>query len=261
MTRSVKTALLEAAGVAVDAGRRRVVEGVSLALRPGQLVVVLGPNGAGKSTLLRALAGLVVPSQGAILLDGQPIGALSRRDVARRVAVVPQQIELPEDQTVREVVASGRAPHRNALFWPNPGDAAIVEEALASCDLLPLADRPLAHLSGGEQRRAIVARALAQTTPILLLDEPTAHLDLKHAHELLLLLRRLIDRRDLAALAVLHDLNLAARFADHVILLRAGAIAAQGSPSEVLQPATLEAVFEIPLVSFADGDTRAFAPR
>jgi len=263
MTRSVKPAAtcpsLEARSIAIQAGG--LAGGVSLSLWPGRVVAVLGPNGAGKSTLVRLLSGVLRPARGEIFLDGVPLTELSRRQIAQRLAVVPQQIETPEGLTVGEVVASGRAPHQGALLWPSPEDESITREALARCDLLSLVDRPADRLSGGELRRVIVARALAQSAPLLLLDEPTAHLDLRHAVELMSLVRREADERGLAVLVVVHDLPTASLFADDVLLLSSAGVEAQGPVAEVLARPTLERVFEVGLAPVEVDGVTTFLPR
>jgi iron complex transport system ATP-binding protein len=259
MTRSVKPAStsppLEARSLGASAGQHRLLSGVSLTLAAGRVVVVLGPNGAGKSSLVRALCGLLPPDQGEVRLDGQPLASLPRRSVARRIAVVPQQAEAPEGLTVRDLVLTGRAPHQDALLRAGHADRAAVDDALRRCALSPLADRRAEHLSGGELRRALIARALAQQTPILLLDEPTAHLDLRHALDLVAVVRG-EARRGAAVLAVIHDLPTASLLADDVLLLEGGQAAAWGPAGEVLHRGILERVFAVELAPVQlDGKT------
>ena len=225
------------------AGADGVLHDVSLAVRPGELVAILGPNGAGKSTLLRALAGTMPVAKGRVLVDGRDIAALSRKDVAARLAVVPQVVEVALGFRVRDVVAMGRAPHQNALLLASDVDRARVSDALARCDLAALADRRVDELSGGEQRLVAIARALAQDAPTMLLDEPGAHLDIRHAYDVYELLRQEIDQRELACVAVLHDLNAAAQFADRVVLLSAGRVVADGPIDEVMTYQRLREVF------------------
>jgi iron complex transport system ATP-binding protein len=264
MTRSVKPAstwpTLEARSLGVSAGSRRLLSGVSLALAPGRVVAVLGPNGAGKSSLVRALCGLLPPDQGEVLLDGAPLGALPRRAIARHIAVVPQQVEAPEGLSVRELVATGRAPHQDALLLAGPGDLAAVDDALRRCALEPLAERPADRLSGGELRRALVARALAQQTPILLLDEPTAHLDLRHVLDLVTLVRAEARGRGAAVLVVVHDLPTAALLADDALLLSGGRAVAFGPADEVLRREALEQLFEVELAPVQVGEVATFLP-
>ena len=222
------------------------VREVSLSVSPGQLLAVAGPNGAGKSTLLRLLSGALVPHAGEVRLDERALGDLSDRERARAIAVVPQSESSPFPVTVREMVAMGRYTHLGPWERAGSRDQAVVERALERCMVTPFAERQLGELSGGERQRVRIARALAQEAPILLLDEPTAGLDLRFQMELFHLLREL--RADgLALLLVTHDLNLAARFADRLLLLDRGRAEAMGTPAEILSRETLEAVYEWPL--------------
>jgi iron complex transport system ATP-binding protein len=254
---------LVARGVTVDyPDRGRVLEGVDLEVRPGELVAVLGPNGAGKSTLLRALAGTAVLAAGEVLLEGRALRSLARADIARDVAVVPQLVDVALGFRVDEVVAMGRAPHQGSLLVPSSDDRRRVTEALARCDLEGLAHRPVDRLSGGEQRRVAIARALCQGGRVLLLDEPTAYLDIRHARDLYELLRREVDERGLACLTILHDLNAAAQYADRVVLLADGRVVASGPVEEVMTYVRLKEVFDAELyvgVNEVEG-TRYFVP-
>ncbi len=234
---------LVARGIVAGYGARPVLRGVDVELAGGAVVAILGPNGAGKSTLLRALAGMLAPSSGEVLLDGVPVATLSRAAIARRIAVVPQVLELLFPFTVREIVGLGRTAHLGWLGTPSPTDRAAVDRALAELELEPLAGRRIDTLSGGERQRAVLAMALAQEADVLLLDEPTVHLDPTHQRATLVLLRDLARHRSLAVAAVLHDLNLAAAGADRVVLLVAGRVAAEGAPSDVLRQDTLDAAF------------------
>ncbi len=222
------------------------VRGVSLSLTPGRLLAVVGPNGAGKTTLLRLLTGSLAPQQGEVLLDDCPLGELGDRARARALAVVPQFESSPFPVTVREMVGMGRYAHLGPWERAGAHDRAVVERALERCAVAEFTDRQLGELSGGELQRARIARALVQEAPILLLDEPTAGLDLRYRMELFHLLREL--RADgLAVLVITHDLNLAARFADRLLLLDRGRATARGAPEEVLSREALEAVYEWPL--------------
>lgn len=236
--------LLEARGVHFDYGRDPVLTGVDLAVRRGEMVGLLGRNGSGKTTLLRLLLGLIAPRHGEILLSSDSIGALSRREIARRVAWVPGEAQPNFGFRVRELVAMGRNPHLGAFRPEGERDRALIAHALAATDLGPLRDRPIPELSAGEWRRALVARALAQETPGLLLDEPTAHLDVAHQLELLELLRSLATEGR-AVLAALHDLALAARFCDRLLVLAGGTVAEEGPPGRVLTEANLSEFFGI----------------
>jgi iron complex transport system ATP-binding protein len=249
-------------GVSAGYGGEDVLRDVSLRVAPGQLCAVLGPNGAGKSTLVRLLAGALKPRVGQVLLGGVDVAGLDRRAIARRVAVVPQSVEVALGFTVREVVAMGRAPHQGAWMTASAADRAAVDRAVEACELGALAARPVAALSGGEQKRVAIARALAQEAPILLLDEAGAHLDVRHSIAVHELVRRELAERALAVVAVLHDLNAAARYADRVALLKDGKIVAEGTVPEVMTYRRLKEVFETDLyvgVNEIDG-TRYFLP-
>ena len=222
------------------------VRGVSVSVSPGRLLAVVGPNGAGKTTLLRLLTGALAPQEGEVDLDDRPLTGLDDRERARAIAVVPQSESSPFPVTVREMVGMGRYPHLGP--WERSGnrDRAAVDHALERCAVTAFADRDIGQLSGGERQRARIARALAQEAPILLLDEPTAGLDLRYRMELFHLLRELRDD-GLAVLVITHDLNLAARFADRLLLLDRGRAHARGTPAEVVSRETLESVYEWPL--------------
>ena len=226
-------------------GDRTVLDAVDLALPTGGITAVVGPNGAGKSTLLRAFAGLATPTSGEITLDGRPLAAYSRLELARALAYLPQERAVHWPLSARAVVALGRLPHRDVSTIE--ADAAAVDSALAAMDIADLAERPVVELSGGERARVLVARALAQQTPLLLADEPTAGLDPAHALALFKLFTRLAAEGRTVVVA-LHDLSLAARFADHVILLANGRIAAAGPPADVLTPRHLEPAFGVTML-------------
>ena len=238
-------AVIEARGVSAGYRDRVVLREVSLSAAKGELVAVLGPNGAGKSTLVRVLSGTLVPGAGQVFLAGSPLIELSRRDVARRLAVVPQESDVALGFTVREVVMMGRAPHQSGLLLASTEDEAAVHQAMERCELLELGSRPVSELSGGERRRVTIARALAQRTEVLVLDEPAAHLDVRHAVTICALARREVDERGVACVAVLHDLAAAARWADRVVLLHHGQVRAVGAPAEVLREETLSETYGI----------------
>ena len=256
MTAAV-TALVEAAGVGFSYGPRTIFEEVALAVRPGELVALCGPNGAGKSTLLRLLLGLHAPSAGQVRLGGAPVAILSRRQIARRAALLPQDAPVDLPLTVREAVALGRLPHLERFQPEGAADAEAVERALEATDTLALCERPVAELSGGERQRVHLARALAQEAPLLLLDEPIAGLDLAHQLQALDLLRAIVDAGR-GALVALHDLSLAARRCDRMILLADGRIRADDAPAAVLTPETLAQVFGVRAEVRLDGDGRPF---
>ena len=238
------------------------LDGVTLSLQAGRICAVLGPNGAGKSTLVRVLSGAHKPDRGRISIFGEDLARLDRQAIARRVAVVPQTVETSPGFTVEEVVMMGRAPHQGSWMRPSQADEAAVERAICACELDALRDRPVDQLSGGEQKRAAIARALAQEGKVLVLDEAGAHLDVRHSIAIHEVVRREVEERQLACVAVLHDLNVAAQYADEVALLKAGRLVAMGSIEEVMTYARLKDVFEAELYVGVNelNDTRYFLP-
>lgn len=242
---------LQARSVSYTAGTRHLVCEVDLELAPGELLALAGPNGAGKTTLLRLFSGDLQPTGGAVLLAGKPLHGHGARDLAVRRSVLSQHSGLQFAFTAQEVVAMGRSPHqRHRLHQPRdhdrPSDNEISECAMELTETAHLAQRSFPTLSGGEQRRVSLARVLAQQAPIVLLDEPTASLDIRHQELVMSLARRQADN-GAAVLAVLHDLNLAASFADRVAVLSTGRVAALGAPWDVLTEARLSQVFEHPV--------------
>ncbi len=221
--------------------------GVSLTVGPRQFHAVLGPNGSGKTTLVRIALGSLVPLVGRADVIGRPASSWPRQELARLVGVVPQREDNLFPQRVRETVLLGRYPHLSLWGRERPEDHAAVDRALAACDALHLADRWLWTLSGGEYQRVRVARALAQEPKLLVLDEPGMSLDLQHEMGLFELVRGLVDTQELGVLMITHDLNLAARFADSLLLLEGGRPIASGAPSEVLTQQTVEKVFSWPV--------------
>jgi iron complex transport system ATP-binding protein len=219
--------------VSVELGRRNVVESVSFAVERGEWVTMIGPNGAGKTSLIRAIAGLV-PHRGEIRIDGDPTHRLRRRDVARRIAVVPQSPLMPSGMTVQEYVLLGRTPYVSYVGSEGRSDVAAAESACARLDLSELADRELGTLSGGERQRVVLARALAQDAPLLLLDEPTSALDAGRQQEVLELIDGLRLDAGLTVVSSMHDLTLAGLYAPRLLLLANGRIVADGAPEEVL---------------------------
>lgn len=228
---------LTATGVQVHYGDQRVLGPLDLDLEEGSWTVLVGPNGAGKSTLLRALAGLL-PAEGTVCLGGEALGT-SRRAVARRVAFLPQRPILPAGMRVADYVLLGRSPHLGPLAREGVGDLAALDAVLERLGLDAFAERTLEALSGGEAQRVVLARALAQDAPLLLLDEPTAALDLGQAQRVLDLVEQLRAERGLTVLAAMHDLSLAASYADSLVVLRAGGVVASGAPGSVLTEATI----------------------
>lgn len=230
------------------------LEDVTAAVRPGQLLAVVGPNGGGKSTLFRAMLGLLPLQAGTATLDAKPIGGWSRGDLARVVAAVPQREEPMPMLRVCDAVLFGRYARLGALAPVTAADRAAVQEALERCDAWSFRERPVDTLSGGEWQRVRLARALAQEPRFFLLDEPTAALDVRHEMELLELVARLV-KEGLGGMIITHHLNLAARFADRMLLLHRGRVVAEGTPLDVLQEARLAAVFEWPVAvtTWCDG--------
>jgi iron complex transport system ATP-binding protein len=222
---------------------RTVLRDVSLSIAAGEVLALIGPNGVGKSTLVRASSGNLKPIAGRVTVDGQDVHRLHVKDRARLIAVVPQAVRLPEAFSVFEAVLMGRTPYVGWLGRESEKDRTAVQDALDRTCTLELADRLIGELSGGEQQRVLIARALAQSARTLLLDEPTAHLDLKHQASVLSLVCDLAHVENYAVLIALHDLNLAAQYADRVALLSNGAIAAIGTPEEVLTEENLSPAY------------------
>jgi iron complex transport system ATP-binding protein len=242
--------------VTLGYGDTVVVERLDLDVLDGAVTAVIGPNGCGKSTLLRALGRLLRPRTGEVLLDGERIDRLPTREVARALGLLPQSPVAPEGLTVADLVGRGRHPHQAWFRQWSRDDEAVVAEAMASTGVLELGDRPVDSLSGGQRQRAWIAMALAQGTDLLLLDEPTTHLDLAHAVDVLDLVDRLNAERGQTVVMVLHDLNLAARYADRLIAMKAGRIVAQGPPQAVLTPELLDEVFGLRAVVLPDPVSR-----
>lgn len=231
---------------------RVVVDGLSLTVPTGEVTVIVGANACGKSTLLRGLARLLKPRGGQVLLDGQEIGSLPTREVAQRLGMLPQSPIAPDGITVADLVGRGRNPHQRWLRQFSHDDEAAIEAALAATELSDLADRSVDELSGGQRQRVWIALALAQGTPLMLLDEPTTYLDLAHQVEVLDLLVRLNETEARTIVMVLHDLNLACRVAHHLVAMKDGAIVAEGPPSDVITPETVEEVFGLRCQVIAD---------
>jgi iron complex transport system ATP-binding protein len=241
------TPLLEVREMEFGYGGRFRLAGVTFEVAPGEILGVIGPNGSGKTTLVRLLSKVCTPERGEIRLGGTELGRLSRRALARQVAVLPQDLAPAFALTVEELVLMGRHPHAGGRFFETAGDLERAREAMALAGVRELAGQPLDSLSGGERQRATLARALAQEPRLLLLDEPTSHLDLRHQREVVGLLRRLNRDRGLSVLLVSHDLNLAGEVADRVLLLSGGRVARIGSPAQVLDEAVLEAAYGCPV--------------
>ena len=236
--------MLEVRDIVVKYESREVIRGVSFDLREGQIIALLGPNGAGKTTLIRALNGSVPLADGEIKLDEKPLAELSRRDIARSIAVVAQENETKFPVTVLEFVLAGRFVHGRAFGWESEADIQAARTALNECHLAEFENRLMNELSGGERQRVVLARAIATDARVLLLDEPTANLDLAHQG----LMFRLIRERcgnGMASVVITHDLNLAAEFADEIIMLKSGSIYAKGPSAEVLTQVNIDSVYEV----------------
>lgn len=239
--------MLEIDNIRVTYGKRPALDGVTLTVHPGEIVVLIGPNGAGKSTLIRAVSGVQPLQGGCLRIFGQDLTTIPVRERARLLAVVPQARNLPPAFTVYESALMGRTPYLGWLGQAGAADHERARHALERTQLQELSTRRVGELSGGEQQRVLLARALAQETPVLLLDEPTTHLDLQHQSRLLNLVRSLASERQLCVLMALHDLNLAGLYADQVALLVEGQLQASGAPHEVLTEQTLAEIYRIPV--------------
>ncbi|EWC62179.1 ABC-type Fe3+-siderophore transport system, ATPase component [Actinokineospora spheciospongiae] len=234
---------LRAEGLRLAYEKRTVIDGVDLVIPPGKVTVVVGANACGKSTLLRGMSRLLTPDGGAVHLDGESIHRMRTRDLARKLGILPQSPTAPEGMTVRELVTRGRSPHQTWWRQWSPEDGDAVNLALAATDLADLAERPVDELSGGQRQRAWIAMALAQDTPYLLLDEPTTYLDLAHQIDVLDLIADLNHAGDRTVVMVLHDLNQACRYADHVVAMKSGRVVAEGDPLRVVTAELVEDVF------------------
>ena len=233
---------LQANELSLAYDKERIIDRLDLVVPEGQITVLVGPNGCGKSTLLRGLSRLLAPESGAVLLDGRAIHRLPSKEVARRLGILPQNPVAPDGLTVRELAMQGRYPHQNWMQRWRPQDEQAVQNALALAQMTELAGRPLDTLSGGQRQRAWIAMTLAQETDILLLDEPTTFLDMAYQIDVLELLAEL-NRQGRTVVMVLHDLNMACRYAHHLVALQAGQIVAQGPPSSVVTSALVRDVF------------------
>lgn len=244
--------MIEIRNLVVERGGCAVVNDVSLDVSPGEFVVLVGPNGSGKSSLVGAVSGDLRYSQGSVRIGGLDVSTTSRPDLARQRSVMTQNNPVSFGFTVREVVGFGRSPWRATSTSEH--DAELIDSAISKLDLQHLADRPVQALSGGELARVAMARALAQDTATMILDEPTAALDLRHQVELLSIVREQVTQGR-SALVVLHDLTLAAQFADRVAVLQSGRVAAQGPPQEVLAPQTLSQIYGVQIFTLTNPET------
>ncbi|MEU4659920.1 ABC transporter ATP-binding protein [Streptomyces sp. NPDC023723] len=224
-------------------GEREIISGLDVDLPPGRLTVVVGPNACGKSTLLRAMARLLTPTAGTVLLDGKDIHRTATREVAACLGMLPQSLVAPDAITVADLVGRGRYPHQGWFRRWTAADSEGVAAAMLATDVLELADRSVDELSGGQRQRVWIAMALAQETDILLLDEPTTYLDISHQLDVLDLLTDLNRDRGVTLAVVLHDLNLACRYADHLIAMKAGRVVAEGAPADIVTESLVREVF------------------
>lgn len=252
MTSHSASPRLTARALAAGYPGRRVIDGLDLEIGPGRVTMIIGANASGKSTLLGTLARLHAPLAGRVEIDGADVRGIPRRSLAQTVGLLPQHPTAPDGVTVAELVGRGRHPHRGLLQRWSAQDTARVDEAMAWTGITELAERPVGDLSGGQRQRVWIAMALAQDPRILLLDEPTTFLDLSHQLEVLDLLRELNRERGTTVVAVLHDLNLAARYADDLVVMHAGAIIAHGAPPEVMTAETIRRAFGLSALVIPD---------
>lgn len=244
--------MLQVRDLTVSYGTATVIDGLDLEVPRGGVTTIVGPNGCGKSTLLRATAGLIPRERGEVVLDGRNTADLKRREIARTLAVLPQTPVAPDGLTVRDLVGRGRHPHQTWLRQVSEEDRGVVREVMELTQVVEFAERPLERLSGGQRQRAWIAMVLAQDTPLVFLDEPTTYLDLSHSMEVLTLVRRLADDMGRTVVMVLHDLNLAARFSDQLVVMKGGEVQAAGTPAEVVSEQLLADVFSLPAVVTED---------
>ncbi|MGB5014091.1 MAG: ABC transporter ATP-binding protein [Pyrinomonadaceae bacterium] len=237
--------MLEVLNISISYGERKVLSSVTLDLREGDIIALLGANGAGKTSLIKALNGTLPLTAGEIKLDDRSLSNYSRREIASQIAVVAQENETRFPVTVLEFVLSGRFVHGGAFGWESTEDIEFAEGALADCDLGGYASRLMNELSGGERQRVVLARALAAGASILLLDEPTANLDIAHQAMMFRLVRKRCEECGCSAVVITHDLNLAAAFADEIVMLKDGRVAAKGTPEEVLTAENVGNVFGV----------------
>ncbi|WP_093850620.1 ABC transporter ATP-binding protein [Streptomyces pini] len=246
---------LSGEGLTLAYDRRTIAEDLTVAIPDRSFTVVIGPNACGKSTLLRALSRMLKPVAGAVLLDGRDISSAGAKQVARTLGLLPQSSVAPEGISVSELVSRGRYPHQSLLRQWSAEDERVVAEAMSSTGVADLADRAVDELSGGQRQRVWIAMALAQQTPLLLLDEPTTYLDLAHQIDILDLCARLHQEEGRTLVAVLHDLNHAARYATHLIAMREGRVVASGPPERIVTAELVEEVFGLPCRVIDDPET------
>ncbi|GAA3037822.1 ABC transporter ATP-binding protein [Kitasatospora albolonga] len=255
VTTALPSSRLAGQGLTLAYEQRTIAEGLEVAIPDNSFTVIVGPNACGKSTLLRALARVLKPKAGRVLLDGADIASLPPRTVARTLGLLPQTSIAPDGITVAELVSRGRHPHQGLLRQWSREDERITDESMAATGVLELADRQVDELSGGQRQRVWIAMALAQQTPLLLLDEPTTYLDIAHQIEVLDLCARLHEEQGRTLVAVLHDLNHAARYATHLIAMRDGRVLAEGDPARIVTAELVEEVFRLPCRVIEDPET------
>ncbi|CAG9614974.1 putative siderophore transport system ATP-binding protein YusV [Bacillus rhizoplanae] len=229
----------------ISYGNINIVEGLNLQIPKGKITTIIGPNGCGKSTMLKAMARILHPKKGTVYLDGEDISKQSTKEIAKKMAILPQAPDAPSGLNVSELVTFGRFPHQNGFGKVTAEDMRIVDWSLTVTGMIQFKNRPIDALSGGQRQRVWIAMALAQQTDLILLDEPTTYLDLTHQLEVLELLKELNKNQDRTVVMVLHDLNHAARFADYIVAMRDGKIVSEGEPEKVITSEILKKVFQI----------------
>ena len=238
---------LDIKNVVFNYGSHRVLNQITIDVKPGEVLAVIGPNGSGKSTLVRMASGILHPGSGTVKVQGINIHEENPDKRARLISVVPQAVKLPESFNAADTVLMGRTPYIGWFRNENKQDLEITRRAMERTNTISLSERMIGELSGGEQQRVLIARALAQSTPVILMDEPTAHLDLKYQSNIMGLIQSLAKKDGLAVLVILHDLNLASIYADRVVLLVNGGIYASGLPAEVLNASILSSAYQVPV--------------
>jgi len=239
--------MLKIQNLSVYYAQRQILNNINLEVNSGEVVALIGPNGAGKSTLIRSVSGIIPIRKGRVEANGKDITLLEPMQRAREIAVVPQAVSLPPAFTAWETVLLGRTPYLNFLGQTSVKDEAIARQALEQVDAIHLAEHRMDEMSGGEQQRVLLARALAQDTSILLMDEPTAHLDIRHQIDLLKLVTQQVKEKNLTVLVALHDLNLAALFADRIAIVQNGVLCVAGTPQETLTTEILNSIYNVPV--------------
>jgi iron complex transport system ATP-binding protein len=236
---------LNTEGLSIGYAEATIVNNLNLSIPTGKITALVGANGSGKSTILKTMARIMKPKSGTVMLDGKSIHNFSTKEVARQLAILPQNPTAPDGLTVSELVSYGRFPHQKGFGTMTPEDRSIISNAISVTGMEPFHDRPIDRLSGGQRQRAWIAMALAQETDILFLDEPTTFLDMAHQLEVLQLLQRLNEEEGRTIIMVVHDLNHATRYAQHMVAIKSGTVISEGSPVEVMTPNVLREVFGI----------------